>query len=78
MCACNQRKLRRISDHQTEVLEYVKQHLREHGFPPTLREIASWFGWASTGAASKALAQLEAKGFLRLHVGRARGITVLP
>ena len=44
------------------VLAFLRAHLAEQGYPPTLREIASHFGWHSTQYARELLCTLEGAG----------------
>lgn len=69
---------RPLTEVQIEVLEYVKTYIHDNGYPPTHREIASWFGWSSARSAADVLDRLEAKGMVKLAIGRARGIRVVP
>ncbi len=69
---------RDVTELQAEVLQYIKQYIAENGYPPTLREISSWFGWSSVNAAADVLIRLERHGKLKLLPGRHRGMRVLP
>lgn len=63
-----------LTDRQTQVLQYIVDVLERHGAPPTVREIADRFGFASPGSVQRHLSALERKGFLTRRKGRARGI----
>jgi repressor LexA len=65
------------TDKQQEVLTWVRQHVAEKGYPPTRREIADHFGFKSSNAAEAHLHGLEAKGFIRITAGTARGIQIV-
>ena len=69
--------MRRLNPRQQEVYEYLEQHLRDNGYPPTLREICSNFGLKSTRAASDHLHALERKGYIIRTRDRSRGIELL-
>jgi repressor LexA len=60
-----------------KVLSFLKNFLREKGFPPTLREIASHFGLRGPKSPQKTLAILERKGYLRRVPGGSRAIEIL-
>jgi repressor LexA len=62
---------------QENVFIFLKDHLREKGFPPTLREIASHFGLRGPKAPQKTLAVLERKGYIRKVPGGSRAVAVL-
>lgn len=71
-------KSKPLTETQLELLDYIKQRIRDDGYPPTLSEICSWFGWSAKRSASEMLERLEAAGVVELHVGVARGIRVIP
>ena len=62
---------------QEKVLNFLKDSLREKGFPPTLREIASHFGLRGPKAPQKTLNILERKGYIRKVPGGSRAIEIL-
>jgi repressor LexA len=62
---------------QEKVFDYLKDFLREKGFPPTLREIASHFGLKGPKAPQKTLTILERKGYIRKIPGGSRAIEIL-
>ena len=58
---------------QSQVLAYIREHQREHGMPPTRKEIAAFFGWSSINAAQEHINALRRKGAITTkHL--ARGI----
>ncbi|HET7546134.1 MAG TPA: transcriptional repressor LexA [Usitatibacter sp.] len=65
-----------LTSRQAEILEVIRQHLAEHGRPPSRPELARALGIASTNAVFKHLAALERKGAIALDAGLARGIRV--
>jgi repressor LexA len=66
--------MRKLTPRQQEIYEYLEDHLREHGYPPTLREICANFGMKSTRAASDHLIAIERKGYITRTKDRSRGI----
>jgi len=62
---------------QKEVFEFLKDFLREKGFPPTLREIAFHFGLKGPKGPQKTLNILERKGYIRKVPGGSRAIEIL-
>jgi repressor LexA len=66
-----------LTSTQGKVLSFLKNFLREKGFPPTLREIASHFGLRGPKSPQKTLAILERKGYLRRVPGGSRAIEIL-
>lgn len=66
-----------LTPKQKEVLDFLKSYLKEKGFPPTLREIASHFHLKSPRAPQKSLEILKRKGFIQRIPYRSRGIEIL-
>lgn len=63
-----------LTARQQQVLEFVQATSAERGRPPTVREIATHFGFASPKAASDHLAALERKGWIKKERFVARGL----
>ena len=70
-------KRRELTLTQEKVFNFLKDHLREKGFPPTLREIASHFGLQGPKAPQKTLNILERKGYIHKVRGGSRAIEIL-
>lgn len=62
---------------QKEVLGLILSHIREHGYPPTVREIASRLRLAGPKGAKQHLDALVAKGFIRRVPGQSRALEVV-
>ncbi|WP_166211061.1 transcriptional repressor LexA [Cognatiluteimonas telluris] len=67
-----------LTDRQQAILDFVRERIAADGLPPTWAEIARAFGFRQTRAAQKHLQALEAKGYLALLPGKARGIRLSP
>ena len=65
-----------LTKRQSQVLEFIGKHVGAHGRPPTRREIADHFGWASANAAEDFLKALQRKGAIQLDGWKARGIVL--
>lgn len=65
-----------LTSEQTKVLDFVIATQRATGAPPTVREIARHFGYASPNNASQHLRLIEAKGHIKRIHGRARGLEI--
>ena len=65
-----------ITKRQTEILDFIKDMIRSHGYPPTRREITDQFGFGSPNAAEEHLRALDRKGYINLRRHTSRGITV--
>jgi len=68
---------RKLTSTQEKVLNFLRNFIREKGFPPTLREIASHFGLKGPKAPQKTLSILERKRYLRRIPGGSRAIEIL-
>lgn len=65
-----------LTEKQARVLEFINTHIKELGFPPTVRELAAYFN-VSGKAAHDHIKAIAKKGYLRLFSGSARGIEVI-
>ena len=66
-----------LTRRQAEILELLRTHLEETGFPPTRAEIAAHFGFGSPNAAEEHLRALERKGAIEILPGASRGLRIL-
>ena len=62
-----------LTEKQRDVLMYIRQCIR-NGLPPTIREIASEFGFSSTGTVRDYLNALVKKGYILLSEYKSRAI----
>ena len=66
-----------LTPRQRQILELIRRHLRETGYPPTRAEIAQAFGFRSVNAAVDHLKALARHGVIELQQGASRGIRLL-
>ncbi len=66
-----------LTRRQKEVLDFVGQHVGQHGYAPTLQEIGSRFGLSSPATVYKHVEQLVQKGYLRKAPHQGRGIELI-
>jgi repressor LexA len=66
----------KLTDRQKEILDFIQKFISDNGFPPTLREIASNFGLASTFGVKRHLDALKKKGYLKIESFASRAITL--
>jgi repressor LexA len=66
-----------LTDRQSQVLEFINSFLATQGYPPTVREVASHFGFRSPRAAHDHMKALQKKGFLRSAPGLPRALNVV-
>lgn len=65
-----------LTARQREILEVIERHLREHGYPPSVREIGEAVGLTSPSTVHNHLASLERLGYLRRDPTKPRAIEV--
>ncbi|HEX9270108.1 MAG TPA: transcriptional repressor LexA [Candidatus Limnocylindria bacterium] len=58
------------------ILTYIRETIEEHGYPPSVREIAEAVGLASTSAVHHHLTKLEREGRLQKEATRSRALTL--
>lgn len=66
-----------LSEGQQRVFDYIRDHTRLHGYPPTLREIGRQLGFRSTNGVSEHLWRLEKKGYITRSALLSRGIQIV-
>jgi repressor LexA len=57
---------------QVEVLQFISDYHARHGYPPTMRELGTHFGWASSNAAAWHASSLVKRGLLTGIPSKAR------
>lgn len=63
-----------LTTRQQEILQLIKRHMDETGYPPTRAEIAEKLGFKSANAAEEHLKALAKKGAIEMVPGASRGI----
>lgn len=66
--------MEKLTARQTEVLNLIKRHIEETGYPPTRADIASELGFKSPNASEEHLKALARKGAIEIIPGTSRGI----
>ena len=69
---------RDLTARQRRIVEVMRDCMRRHGYPPTLREIAEAAGLASTSSVSHQLSRLEELGYVSRGGARSRTAVVRP
>lgn len=62
---------------QMEIYEFIKEQLKEKGYPPSVREICSAVGLRSTSTVHGHLERLEKKGLIRRDPTKPRAIEIM-
>lgn len=63
-----------LTGRQSEVLDTIRHHLAEKGYPPTIRELGASIGVRSTNGVNDHLQALERKGYITRAGEKSRGI----
>lgn len=71
------RKPGELSNKQRRILEFIRGFLREHGLPPTVRDIQRACNISSTSVVDYNLHILQREGYIRRRPEVARGIELL-
>ena len=65
---------KRLTRRQAQILDYLRQSLRERGFAPSIREIGEAVGLSSSSTVHTHLRTLEARGHILRHPSKPRSI----
>jgi repressor LexA len=65
-----------LTGKRREILAFIAEHLRDRGFPPSVREIGEAVGLTSSSTVHAHLATLQRLGFLRRDPTKPRAIEV--
>src|SRR5215217_8002010 len=65
-----------LTTRQREILEVIERHMREHGYPPSVREIGEAVGLTSPSTVHAHLSSLQRLGFLRRDPTKPRAMEV--
>ena len=68
--------MKNLTKRQEEILNLIKTHISDFGFPPTRADIAKTLGFKSPNAAEQHLRAIEKKGFIKILSGASRGIVL--
>ena len=63
-----------LTRRQAEVLDVIRSHIADSGYPPTRADIAAELGFKSANAAEEHLKALARKGAIQVIPGTSRGI----
>jgi len=66
-----------LNPRQREILEFLRNHARNHAYPPTVREIGQAVGLSSSSTVQNHLNALETKGYIRRDPTKSRTVEVV-
>ena len=67
----------KITEKQTEILEYIKKEILAKGYPPTVRDICTVVNLKSTSSVHAHLESLEKNGYIRRDPTKPRAIEII-
>ena len=65
-----------LTSEQGRLLAFIREHIRHHGYAPTIREMMQATGMRSMQNISTALEHLEEDGYIRREARRSRALEV--
>ncbi len=68
--------MRKLTARQTEILDFIRKFIEDHGYPPSMREIAAKFE-ISVKAVFDHVKALEKKQYIRCDENRSRAIELI-
>ncbi len=66
--------MNKLTNRQSQVLDFIKSHIDATGYPPTRADIAQELGFKSPNASEEHLKALARKGAIEMIPGTSRGI----
>lgn len=67
----------KLTARQQQILNLIRRHIDDTGYPPTRQEIAKSLGFRSANAAEDHLKALAKKGAIEMISGASRGIRII-
>jgi repressor LexA len=69
--------LKKLTARQQQFLDFIREYIRNHSFPPSIREIQGHFGLRSTKGVKDHIDRLVDYGYLKRVDGAARALEVV-
>lgn len=66
-----------LTKRQREIFEYLKDHIENEGYAPSIMEIGERFNLSSPATVHRHLEHLESKGMIRKYQNQSRGIELV-
>lgn len=66
--------MKNLTEKQRKIFEFINYYITENGYPPTIKEIMSYFSFSSPTAVISHLNALEKKGYIKREKKTSRGI----
>lgn len=68
---------RDLTERQQRIIDFIRDYVRGHGYPPSVREIGQAVDLRSSSTVHGHLSRLEARGFLRRDPDKPRALELL-
>lgn len=69
--------MKELTRRQSEILDFIKNYMVSHGYPPTIREIGASVGVSSPATIHAHLTNLEEKGYIKKQDSKNRALELL-
>lgn len=69
--------MEKLTKTQKKVYDYLREHIKREGVPPSIKEICEALNLVSTSTAHLHLKNLEKKGYIARAKGKSRSISIL-
>lgn len=66
-----------LNARQRQILDYLRDHARNHAYPPTVREIGQAVGLSSSSTVQNHLNTLETRGFIKRDPSKSRTVEIV-
>ncbi len=66
-----------LTERQSQILDFIKSHIKTHGYPPSVREIGKAIGLSSSATVHVHLTAMEEKGWIRRDPTKPRALEIL-
>ena len=69
--------MEKLTNRQNDVLDYIKNFVATHGYPPTVREIGKALGLNSPATIQSHITALETKGYIKKTNSKYRSLEIV-
>ena len=69
--------MEKLTNRQNEVLDYIKNYIANHGYPPAVREIGKALGLNSPATIQSHITALESKGYVKKTNSKYRSLEIV-
>ena len=66
-----------LGKREKDILSFIEKNIKEHGYPPSVREIGKSVGLSSTATVHGYLTKLEEKGYIKKENQKGRALRLV-